>query len=673
MIMNQNQEKITVIVPCYNVENYLGRCLDSLVDQTYENLEVIMVEDCSTDGTRGVVKEYEKHDNFKAIYNKENGGLGHARNVGIEATTSKYIAFLDSDDWLPANYFETMYTALIDADADLSVCDVFLRYDDPAKDQRIISYNGKPDKLGLINTGLAATSSAKLFKTELFHSLKYPEGIVNEDIPVILTLLMTKKVTYTDKTFFNYYQRTGSIQNGKVTKKRLDIFQALDLLKRNLDGKIDKKLWDAVVWQQIFAVYLYVFPRADGAIRRDLIKEFYEAAKKHNIIISVSNPGFKTFVKNNRVDRYYGPRAVKYLDAQQFWRVSALMRSYAIAQANMKTLRKVSRAGRIVKLAAYHPVQFTNRLKTKLMQKHVIKNNVEMRDLVAAARKQSLISDKSMAVSAIIPNYNYERYLLQRVYSILSQQRKIGEIIILDDKSSDDSVMLAKKIQKSLKNYVSITLINNKVNRGTFAQWELGVDTAKYEYIWIAEADDYCSDKFLTNVLKPLDENSNVVISYANTGYVNDKGLLMGDVKQDIDYLKTGHWNQDYVNNGLSEAKTYSYVNNTIANVSSVVFRKRDDIAYAELFEKAREYRQAGDWVFYVNYMVYGDVAYTDKVLNYYRIHGNNVSSTTKATDHINEILNIQDYFTKKLDLDKHQRQKMAERIKMLKRAWKVS
>ena len=675
--MSQIQEKVTIVVPCYNVENYLARCLDSLLAQTYKNLEVIMVEDCSTDDTRALVCEYEKkYDNFHAIYNEKNGGLGNARNVGIAATESKYIGFLDSDDWLPENYVSEMLNTLIEGKADLAMCDVYLRYDDVSKDQRIISYNGKPDKFGLINTGLAATSSAKLFKTELFDNLKYPVDIVNEDIPVTLALIHNRKVVYTDKTHFSYYQRTGSIQNGKVTEKRLDAFKALALLKKNIGAKIDNKLWQAIVWQQVFAVYLYVFPRATGVFeRKKLIEKFYNVAKENGIKISLSNPGFRQFVKNNRVDRMYGPRAVKYLNNKRFLKASLIMSCYFFIQNNAALLRPIFKIMKLTKFAILHPIQFAKKLKhkihLKLTQKYVIKLNASMNDLIVAAKKQDhLVSDTP--ISVIIPNYNYERFMLQRIYSILYQTEKIGEIIILDDNSTDGSVKMAEKIKKNIGSYVSVRLINNKENRGTFRQWELGFAEARCDYIWIAEADDYSSDKFLKYAVRALNTDPEAVISYVNTGYVNDKGLLMGDVKNDIDYQKTGHWDQSYVNNGLDEARTYTYTNNTIANVSSVVFRKKENINYSSLFKDARQYRQAGDWVFYVNYMVHGDVAYTNEVLNYYRIHGNNVSSTTKAQDHINEILTIQKFLTKKLQLNDRQKAKMATRVKLLKKAWNI-
>ena len=106
-------EKITIVVPCYNVENYLARCIDSLLAQTYKNIEIVMVEDCSTDGTKDIVREYElKYKNVKAIYNKENGGLGHARNVAIRSTNTKYVAFIDSDDWVEPNFAEELYKTI---------------------------------------------------------------------------------------------------------------------------------------------------------------------------------------------------------------------------------------------------------------------------------------------------------------------------------------------------------------------------------------------------------------------------------------------------------------------------------------------------------------------------------------------------------------------------------
>lgn len=658
--MSQSNEKITVVVPCYNVENYLDRCLNSLLGQTNKNFDVILVEDCSTDATKKIIGDYvKKNKNFRAIYNKKNGGLGNARNVGIENTKSKYILFLDSDDWYPPDYIEEMQKTIEETKADIAVCDIFLRFDNKSIDQRVVSHSGIPDRTGLIDTGMAPSSCNKLFKTILFKDMQYPTNMVNEDIPVVLTLLSRAKTAYNSKTFYNYYQRTGSIQNSKITNKRFDIIEAVALLRSNLNNAIDEKLWEIIVWHQIIAVLLYVIPKADGLIyRKNLIKDFSDRLAKSHLDIQ-NNIGLDRYKSQRRINKIYGELAIYLITRKKFLVVSVLMWLH-FNYIHRKSVRST------ISFVA-HP---TKLVKGLIPRKKVIRKNIRLKDVVDAAKIQKSLRSNDLRISVIIPNYNYEHFLLDRTYSILSQTKKIYEIIILDDNSSDNSVKLAKKIQKSINKYITVRLINNKVNKGVFSQWERGFAEAKGSFIWIAEADDYCDRHFLENTLKPMKKNPDVLISYVNTGYINEVGNLLGNVKNDIDYQKSGHWDQSYVNKGLDEAKTYTYLNNTIANVSSVVFRKRVDIKYDKLFSDARKYRQAGDWLFYMNYMVYGDIAYTDKILNYYRIHGGNVSSTTKAQDHVNEILEIQKSFIKKLNLNRSQQKAMDDRINLLKKAW---
>lgn len=659
---------VTVIVPCYNVENYLKKCLDSLITQTYKNFEVIMVEDCSTDGTKYIVRRYERqYQNFSAIYNKKNGGLGHARNIGIEMAKTEFIIFLDSDDWLPNNYISEMYKTMVKNKSDVVVCDMYLRYDEGGgQDQRIIAYRGKPNKEGFINNGLAASSSNKLFKRKLFNDLKYPEGMVNEDIPVVLSILSTHKPTYNRNTFYNYYQRTGSIQNSNITSKRFDIFNAVELLRKNLGKNIDQESWEAIVWHQIIAVFLYVLPKARGIhYRKKLLKEFYDLIMKHGIDIE-NNSGYKEFVNERRINKAYGVLVVTSLNNEHFYVCSFAMSFYRVFNSS-KILNNLIFAIRKPRTFIKKADSYLHR---RYYTKTVISKRINLDALVKLAQRQERLRNKH-PVTVVIPNYNYEKYLIQRVYCILAQTEKIGEILILDDKSTDGSVKLAKEIKGLVNPYVSIRLINNKINRGTFRQWERGFAESKYDLIWIAEADDYSDKNFLRYALKPMD-NKNVLISYVNTGYINENGQLIGDVKQDIDYQESGHWDRSYINNGISEVKEYTYLNNTIANVSSVVFKKVRNVDYKKYFADARQYRQAGDWVFYVSFMLHGDVAYTDKVLNYYRIHGNNVSSTTKAQDHVNEILRIQKQFIKQLKLNSKHQKAMDKRIKMLRKAWNL-
>lgn len=666
--MNKQPPKVTVVVPCYNAENYLIKCLDSLVFQSYTNLEVIMIEDCSTDNTNKILQSYvKKYSNFIAIYNKKSGGLGNARNVGLDASSGEYITFLDSDDWVPENYIAELYRSLLKSKVDVAVCDMYLRYDDPAKGQRVIVYDKKPSKYGLINSGLAASSNNKLFNRKCFKSLRYPKGIVNEDIPVTLAILSKFKSTYTKDTYYNYYQRPGSIQNGNITNKRFDIFNAVVLLKENLGNEVDKKMWDAVIWHQIIAVFLYVIPKAKGIrYRSKLIKEFSKLIGVHAIDIK-NNNGLKEFMGERKINKVYGLIAINSLKNNNYLVCSFSMELFKLVNEN----KLVS----LVIVSIRHPrrslIKIYVKMTIKIRRKSVIKIDPTLDDLIFAAKRQNSINS-DYSVSVVIPNYNYQRYLLQRVFSILHQTAKINEIIIMDDNSADNSVELSRKIKKEINSYVNIRLINNKVNKGTFRQWERGFLEAESKYVWIAEADDYSDKRFIEAAIKPMRRNNKVLMSYVNTGYMNEDGWLLGDVKNDIDYLKSGHWNKSFVSDGYNEAQAYFYLNNTIANVSSVIFRKKSDINYSSLFSSACKYKQAGDWVFYVNYMVYGDIAYTNKIYNYYRLHGNNVSTTTKAQDHIDEINEIQKYFISKLKLNAEQQKRMSERVSLLKKSWNI-
>ena len=114
-------EKITVIVPVYNVENYLNKCLDSLINQTYKNLEIIVINDGSIDNSGEICQEYAQKDNRIVYIEKENGGQSEARNMGLDRMTGSYVAFVDSDDWVELDYVEILYKKITEYQADIAV------------------------------------------------------------------------------------------------------------------------------------------------------------------------------------------------------------------------------------------------------------------------------------------------------------------------------------------------------------------------------------------------------------------------------------------------------------------------------------------------------------------------------------------------------------------------
>ena len=256
---------VSVIIPCYNVEKYLDKCIDSILNQTYKNLEIILVDDCSKDKTWDIALKYsKKYDNIKAIKNEKNSGAGYSRNRALEVATYDYISFIDSDDFVEENFYEEMMGSLKKDKSDVSVCDIFVKYEDePHKNIRQIACNKNDKKLCFVDNGLAASPCNKIIKKDLL--LKYPfaEGIMNEDIPTIIAILIkAKKISYNENTYYNYVQHSGSVQNSKLSDKRLNVFKALDVLEMRIPrNKSNKVYWDAITYNQLCMFLLYVIPK----------------------------------------------------------------------------------------------------------------------------------------------------------------------------------------------------------------------------------------------------------------------------------------------------------------------------------------------------------------------------------------------------------------------------
>ena len=222
------KEKISVIICCYNTEKYINKCIESVLNQTYKNLELIIIEDCSTDNTLKLLNKYGD-SRIKLLVNKKNKGLSYSRNKGIKNATGKYLAFIDSDDYIPNDYFEKLHKSLIKNNADISICDFNIVYEDKNISSISPGCIGEVNSLNIINNGLAAACCNKLIKKESF---KYPFeiGKINEDIASIIPIIAnSKKVSYTNETYYNYIQRENSIQNSRFSDKRFDIFYGVEL------------------------------------------------------------------------------------------------------------------------------------------------------------------------------------------------------------------------------------------------------------------------------------------------------------------------------------------------------------------------------------------------------------------------------------------------------------
>ena len=227
--------KVSVIVPVYNVEEYLERCLDSLVNQTLKETEIIVVNDGTKDNSQEIIDKYkEKYSNIKS-YIKENGGLSDARNYGIKKASGDYLAFIDSDDYIDKFMLEKMWNKANKEKLDIVVCNSINIYDDNHMIEIKSNNNYSEDTIKnyLISPPMACT---RICKRTLFEKIEFKKNIYYEDLELTPKLVkQTKKIDFLDEGLYYYYQRTGSIMKQKeFSEKLLDIFKVLDSNKKLL-------------------------------------------------------------------------------------------------------------------------------------------------------------------------------------------------------------------------------------------------------------------------------------------------------------------------------------------------------------------------------------------------------------------------------------------------------
>lgn len=222
--------KVSIILPVYNVEAFLPRCLDSIVNQTLEGIECIIVNDGSPDKSQVIIDDYVKRypSLFMSVI-KENGGLSDARNYGLQFVKGEYIGFLDSDDWIEPTMYEKMYQKAISEQADLVVCDFLMEWEETGVSnyiQGLRKVANTPFKNLLLSP---ASAWNKLYKSNLLleTGIRYPKGLWYEDLATTAKFLPScQKIVSVEEAFVHYIQREGSIM-ATINPKVLDIYDAI--------------------------------------------------------------------------------------------------------------------------------------------------------------------------------------------------------------------------------------------------------------------------------------------------------------------------------------------------------------------------------------------------------------------------------------------------------------
>lgn len=262
---------ISIIIPVYKVEKYIHRCIDSVLNQTYKNIEVILVDDGSPDNCGIICDEYSQKDERIRVIHKKNGGLSDARNAGINTVSGEYIGFIDSDDWIENRYIEKLYRLINKYHADVSVCNfIRISYED-----EILNNNFKIEIKEYTNIQALeqyydkyyvqmVVAWGKLYKKSLFKDIKFPIGKIHEDEYITYKLIYrSNKIVLTTEPLYYYWQRSDSIMgSGFNIKGQIDAIDAFEERARFL-SKVGLEDLSKKTYSSAFSMYIVVLRRMD--------------------------------------------------------------------------------------------------------------------------------------------------------------------------------------------------------------------------------------------------------------------------------------------------------------------------------------------------------------------------------------------------------------------------
>lgn len=250
--------KISVVLPVYNVKQYLDRCMESVLNQTYTNIEILLVDDGSTDGSSELCDNYGKVDNRVKVIHKANGGLSSARNTGTENATGEYITYIDSDDYVELTYVEYLYSLICKYGTKMSLCTHTVLHENGKKliygdgGQEILSAKKCLERM-LYHDVIDTSAWAKMFSIDLARKYLFPAGKLFEDIGNVYNFIIdSEKIACGYEAQYYYIVRKNSIVTGSFNIKKLDLLEMTDKMSKDVLA-VFPDLEEAVKRRRIYA------------------------------------------------------------------------------------------------------------------------------------------------------------------------------------------------------------------------------------------------------------------------------------------------------------------------------------------------------------------------------------------------------------------------------------
>ena len=241
--MKNDDILVSVIIPAYNAEKYLGFCLDTVIAQTHKKLEIIVINDGSKDNTDKICDEYAEKDSRVRVIHQENHGVAFARNVGLDEAAGEYIAFIDSDDYVKSNYIEVLLKTCTENCSNITICKSIDTYKRELFDLPV-SYNARTYESMFLLQNISYLDVcyevviSMIFHKSVFDDLRFPVGLIYEDSYIYYDLIKNAgKITFIDTVLYYYYLSSNSIMRSDFSVKKYDILKSyekkLEVLKRN--------------------------------------------------------------------------------------------------------------------------------------------------------------------------------------------------------------------------------------------------------------------------------------------------------------------------------------------------------------------------------------------------------------------------------------------------------